>query len=163
MPENAGTNSYGAYQTAQATRMNIAYIASNDGMVHGFRSGKYDSTGTVYDATTNDGLELLAYMPGVVLTSIAQNNATAFATNYNFTDPAYTHHFFVNASPGTGDLYYTNLAHLAGGWTRWWRPSDLRAGHYRSNYIFTEQCRQPGRKRTQHGQHDVQQRSSMRQ
>jgi type IV pilus assembly protein PilY1 len=117
MPENAGTNSYGAYQTAQATRMNIAYIASNDGMVHGFRSGKYDSTGTVYDATTNDGLELLAYMPGVVLTSIAQNNATAFATNYNFTDPAYTHHFFVNASPGTGDLYYTNAWHtwLVGG------------------------------------------------
>ncbi|HEY8099058.1 MAG TPA: PilC/PilY family type IV pilus protein [Methylobacter sp.] len=116
MPENASTNSYAAYQTAQATRRNVTYIASNDGMLHGFSSGNYDSSGN-YVSTYNNGTELMAYMPSTVLSTIAQNSATAFATNYNFTDPAYTHHFFVNASPSTGDLYYNSAWHtwLVGG------------------------------------------------
>jgi type IV pilus assembly protein PilY1 len=116
MPENAVANSYAAYKAAQATRTNVTYIAGNDGMLHGFSSGNFNSSGA-YNTATNTGVELLAYIPGTVLTAIAQNSATAFATNYNFTDPAYTHHFFVDATPATGDLYYNNAWHtwLVGG------------------------------------------------
>ena len=119
MLENAVTNSYAAYQTAQATRMNVVYVASNDGMVHGFRSGSFTAgAAPTYVSTYNDGQEVLAYMPGTVLSQIAQNSVTGlFGANYNFTDPSYTHHFFVNGSPSTGDLYYSNAWHswLVGG------------------------------------------------
>ena len=52
------------------------------------------------------------------MSQIAQNSVTGlFGTNYNFTDPSYTHHFFANASPSTGDLYYSGAWHtwLVGG------------------------------------------------
>lgn len=118
MPENGPSatspNTYGAYKTAQAGRLNVVYVASNDGFVHGFRTG----AGTSPTNTYNDGLEVLAYMPGTVLSQIAQNSVTGlFGTNYNFTDPSYTHHFFANASPSTGDLYYSGAWHtwLVGG------------------------------------------------
>ncbi|MBD3813013.1 MAG: hypothetical protein IE917_12455 [Betaproteobacteria bacterium] len=124
--ENASSNSYGAYQTSQASRMNMVYVGANDGMVHGFRAGNYDSSG-VYQTSTNDGKELIAFVPGTVLASpinstptkvaITQNTSTVFATNYNFTDPAYTHRYFVDATPGNGDLYYNGAWHtwLVGG------------------------------------------------
>jgi len=114
MQENYTTNSYAAFQTAQATRLNVIYVASNDGMVHGFRSGSFTSgTSPTYVSTYNDGLEVLAYMPGTVLSQIAQNSVTGlFSTNYNFTDPSYTHHFFVNPSSSPASTithYYNNL------------------------------------------------------
>lgn len=70
-----------------------------------------------YQSTTNTGTELLAYIPETVLLEIAQGTTSAFLTNYNFTDPAYSHHFFVNPSPATGDLYYNKNWHtwLVGG------------------------------------------------
>lgn len=115
-PENTAANSYTAFKIAQAARRHVTYIASNDGMLHGFSSGHYDSNGN-YITTDNTGAESLAYMPSTVLNQIAQNASTAFATNYNFTDPAYSHRFFVNATPGTGDLYVNNAWHtwLVGG------------------------------------------------
>lgn len=116
MPENDTTNSYATYTAAQATRTNVTYIASNDGMLHGFSSGNFNTSGT-YNTATNNGAELLAYIPGTLLSTMAQNNTTAFATNYNFTDPAYTHHFFVDTTPATGDIYYNSAWHtwLVGG------------------------------------------------
>ena len=160
MPENKTTNSYATYQTNQAGRMLMVYVASNDGLLHGFQAGQqvtstvttcsntaptagtttsgnttttisyvktncvvssttytYTITTTTSTYTNNTGTELLAYMPQTVALEIAQNNTTAFLTNYNFTDPSYTHRFFVNQTPGIGELYYNNAWHtwLVGG------------------------------------------------
>ncbi len=160
MPENKTTNSYATYQTNQAGRMQMVYVASNDGLLHGFQAGQqvtstvttcsnsrptggtttsgnttttisyvktncvvssttytYTITTTTSTYTNNTGTELLAYMPQTVALEIAQNNTTAFLTNYNFTDPSYTHRFFVNQTPGIGELYYNNAWHtwLVGG------------------------------------------------
>ena len=114
MPENtsASANSYLTYAGTYANRTNLVYVGSNDGMVHGFSAGDY--VGGVFDtsSTVNTGAELLAYMPSTVLTQIANNTAT-FPYDYNFTDPGYTHRYFVNATPASGDLYYN------GGWHTW--------------------------------------------
>jgi type IV pilus assembly protein PilY1 len=112
MPENSG-QSYPTYATAEATRQNVVYVGANDGMVHGFTAGSYDSTGTVYNSTTNTGQEVLAYMPQGVLETI--HNATTPSIDY--ANPQYGHSFYVDATPGTGDLYYQGAWHtwLVGG------------------------------------------------
>jgi type IV pilus assembly protein PilY1 len=101
MPENSG-QSYTAYAGAEATRLNVVYVGANDGLLHGFSAGSYDSTGTIYDSATNTGQEALAYMPQGVLETI--HNATN--TSIDYANPQYGHNFYVDATPGTGDLYY---------------------------------------------------------
>ncbi len=68
--ENSGTQNYLQYVTAEQTRPNVVYVGSNDGMMHGFRTGGFDATGNFSTASTpNDGQEVLAYMPGSLLLS----------------------------------------------------------------------------------------------
>src|SRR5207253_8843913 len=66
-PETAsGSQTYTQFVTAAQTRTNVVYAGSNDGLLHGFRSGSYDANGA-FVATGNDGQEVLAYMPGAVV------------------------------------------------------------------------------------------------
>src|SRR4029077_10230312 len=121
LPENtSGQSSYVAYVTAQQNRQQAVYVGANDGLVHGFRSGTFNpSSGTCASNpvascfTNNDGKELLAYMPGAVLSTI-HSSTTA---NVDFSNAQYGHNFFVNATPGTGDLFYNGAWHswLVGG------------------------------------------------
>lgn len=112
MPENSG-QTYGAFSTQEMSRTNVVYAGANDGFLHGFRSGYYDSSGNYvgtgsgasFVGTLNDGAELLAYMPGYVINHIQ----TASSAN-NYSDPQYGHQFEVDATPGTGDVFYY------GGW-----------------------------------------------
>jgi type IV pilus assembly protein PilY1 len=110
--ENSGTQNYSAFITAQQTRLNVVYDGANDGFLHAFRSGSYDTSGN-YVTTLNDGQEILAYMPGLVLQNI--HNSTDATQDYS--NAAYSHNYFVNATPGTGDLFYNGQWHswLAGG------------------------------------------------
>src|SRR6202000_724261 len=83
MPENSGTQNYVQFNAAQKTRLNVVYVGSNDGFVHGFRAGSFDTTGNfVANSTTpNDGSEVLAYMPGASLVSNALPAAVGGCTN----------------------------------------------------------------------------------
>lgn len=104
--ENSATTSYLTYYQNHLTRENVVYVGANDGMLHAFRTEASDGSGT------NDGLEVLAYMPGAVLNTI--NSSTAAL---NFTSPLYSHNYFVDATPGFSDLFYNGTWHtwLAGG------------------------------------------------
>ena len=146
--ENTGTQNYLQYVTAEQTRPNIVYVGSNDGMMHGFRSGGFDSSGNFTTATTpNDGQEVIAYMPGSSLLSPSTGGACASLAGtgstvqnihgvtpavhaarrptqpacmtpaLDFSGTQYGHNFFMNATPGTGDLFYNGSWHtwLAGG------------------------------------------------
>jgi type IV pilus assembly protein PilY1 len=109
--ESATTaQTYAQYVTASGTRLNVVYVGSNDGLLHGFRSGSYDGNGNfINNATTpNDGMEVLAYMPSAVVQSIHSTTATG-----DYSNPQYAHAFFVDATPATGDLFY------AGQWHTW--------------------------------------------
>lgn len=96
------------------SRINMVYAGSNDGMLHGFRSGANDKDGVFSTAvTSNDGRELIAYMPESVISSIDSKSNGSL----DFSSPQYAHNSFVDATPGTGDLYYGNAWHtwLVGG------------------------------------------------
>jgi len=112
MTENAG-QTYDAYAQAKATRLNVVYVGANDGLLHGFSAGSYNSAGTTYDSSTNTGQEVLAYMPRGVLKTI--HSATNSQIDYS--NPQYGHNFFVDATPGSGDLFYNGTWHtwLVGG------------------------------------------------
>ncbi|MDR3393177.1 MAG: PilC/PilY family type IV pilus protein [Sulfuriferula sp.] len=107
-PENGSSaQAYSSYTSSYATRTNVVYSGSNDGLLHGFRTGSYNSDGT-YNKTNNDGQEVIGFMPSGVL---ANSNVVSL------TSPTYGHNYFVNASPGIGDLFYANAWHtwLVGG------------------------------------------------
>ncbi|MGD0959833.1 MAG: PilC/PilY family type IV pilus protein [Methylomonas sp.] len=123
MPENGGgtSNSYVTYASNNASRTNVVFVGSNDGMVHGFSAGSYSNGSFNTSSSTNTGAELLAYMPSTVLSEIGVDTSSAlnavYPNNYNFTDPAYTHRYFVDATPAAADLYYNSAWHtwLVGG------------------------------------------------
>lgn len=112
MSENSGTQTYAQFFTAQQTRENVVYVGANDGLLHGFRAGAYN-TSNAYVSTTNDGYEVLAYMPNAVLNTI-HNSSTV---ELDYSNVYYGHNFYVDATPGTGDLFYEGVWHtwLVGG------------------------------------------------
>ncbi len=124
LPENAtGATPYTTFSSfgtgGYGGRANIVYDGANDGLLHGFRSGSFvcnPNTSTnpnaCYSTATvpNDGLEMLAYVPDT-LASSSTNNVDAL------TNPGYSHAYYVDATPGSGDVFYNNGWHtwLAGG------------------------------------------------
>ena len=118
MPENSGT-SYTGFQSTYGTRTNVVYAGSNDGFLHGFRTGSLSSAlnGTFVN-TNNDGAEVLAFMPSYIVNTINSSNLSntlPVTPNYanDYTNPLYGHKFNVDGTPGTGDLFY------AGAWHTW--------------------------------------------
>lgn len=112
----AGAQSYAAFQSKYQTRTNVVYAGANDGLLHGFRAGHFDSNNNFVknDANQqNDGYEVLAYMPGAIASTI--HNAASL--NLDYTSPHYTHNYFVDATAATGDVYYGAQWHtwLVGG------------------------------------------------
>lgn len=103
-PENAtGVQSYSAFVAKYGSRTNIVYAGSNDGFVHGFAAGPPASDGS-YNTSTNNGTEVVGFMPAGVLGS---------PNIVNLTSPTYVHKFFVDATPVASDLFY------AGKWHTW--------------------------------------------
>jgi type IV pilus assembly protein PilY1 len=151
MPENAVAQSYVQFTTAEQTRLNVVYVGSNDGFLHGFRAGSFDTNGAfVANGTTpNDGQEVMSYMPGSTLASAAASGALGGCTMdantgtlvqqihgvtpvigsnpqcvepvLDYSNTQYGHNFFVDATPGTGDLYF-------GGQWHTWLVGGLGAG-----------------------------------
>jgi len=148
MPENNGTQTYSQFVTAEMQRENMVYVGANDGMLHAFRAGAFNSSDVyVTPNATNDGTEELAYFPGSVITGAAANSTTSSnctsttATQttvqtirgltpvigssaactqptLDYTNTQYGHNFFVDATPGTGDLFYGTTA-TNGTWHTW--------------------------------------------
>jgi type IV pilus assembly protein PilY1 len=108
MPEGS---SYATFASTYAARLNVVYTGANDGLLHGFRAGSFDSSGN-FVTTQNDGREVLAYMPSQALATI---HSTTSSLDYS--NSQYSHNFFVDAAPGVGDLYYKGAWHtwLVGG------------------------------------------------
>jgi type IV pilus assembly protein PilY1 len=131
--ENSGQkySDFQAMYTASAKagtagRTNVVYVGANDGFVHGFRAGTLDQYGNLV-STNNDGKELLAYMPSVVFNAI-HNTANV---ELDYPNTQYSHAWYVDATPGTGDLFYTSTSGAnqgAGGTWHTWLVGGLGAG-----------------------------------
>lgn len=114
-PENTATQSFAQYVLAEQTRLNVVYAGSNDGFMHGFRTGSFDVNGNYVNSgsTPNDGQEVLAYMPAAALKII--HNPTDGTLDY--AGSQYSHNFFVDSTPEADDVFYQSSWHtwLVGG------------------------------------------------
>ena len=135
LPENSSPSaSYASYASAQSNRQQVIYVGSNDGLLHGFRTGTFNASSSTSAGScasnpapgcfsNNDGRELLAYMPGAIVQTIHPYQATSPTNPANalaaldYSNPQYGHNYFVDATPGAGDLYYNGAWHswLVGG------------------------------------------------
>lgn len=111
----ANAQSYHDFIANNATRGEVVYAGSNDGFLHGFRSGSRNINGT-FNNTNNDGEEVLAYMPGAVLSRMTQSDSSK-----NYSHAQYAHNFYNDAAPATGDVFYQGKWHT-------WLMSGLGAG-----------------------------------
>ena len=82
----------------KGARTPMVYIGANDGMMHGVAAAT--------NGSVTGGTELLAYIPK----GIAENSLRTL------TDTSYTHKYFVDGTPFTGDAYITVPGQTAAAW-----------------------------------------------
>lgn len=94
-PFNDATNpGYGAFRSnpANNNRTTVVYAGANDGMLHAF-------DGSVTGSTM--GSELFGYIPSFVYGTTATAPVSGLAS---LGQPSYTHHYFVDQTPGVFDI-----------------------------------------------------------
>ncbi|HEX6736286.1 MAG TPA: PilC/PilY family type IV pilus protein [Azonexus sp.] len=91
-------DSYASFIATFPTRLPVVYVGGNDGMLHAFRA----DTGV----TGESGKELFAYIPQGVYANLAA-----------LTSQSYSHRYYVDGAPMTGDAYFDGAWHtvLVGG------------------------------------------------
>ncbi|KQP39983.1 pilus assembly protein [Pseudorhodoferax sp. Leaf274] len=88
---NYGFDQYPAFAKTHAERLPMVYVGGNDGMLHGF-SGE-------------DGTEKIAYVPKGVIANLA-----------DLTRTTYSHRYYVDGSPFSGDAYIEPSAGASKEW-----------------------------------------------
>lgn len=82
---------YPAYRQAKASRLPMAYVGANDGMLHGFAMQTSNASGT---PSLTDGTEKIAYIPRGVVSKLK-----------SLSDPGYSHQYYVDGIPFSGDFH----------------------------------------------------------
>jgi len=83
---------YSAYRVANKDRRRVVYVGANDGMLHAFDAGSFDTTTFEWSAGT--GQEMFAYVPNQVFKHLP-----------DLTDKHYRHQYYVDATPRAGDAF----------------------------------------------------------
>ncbi len=82
-----------SFVEAKATRKRVVYVGTNDGMLHGFLSGSYQTGTKLYDSGT--GEEMFGYVPAQILDNLE-----------DFVPASLTRHeYFVDSSPRVADVW----------------------------------------------------------
>ncbi|MEP7243212.1 MAG: PilC/PilY family type IV pilus protein [Gammaproteobacteria bacterium] len=85
-PDALETQKYSTFRANNMTRTHMVYAGANDGMLHAFKS--------VDEGSSKSIAEVFSFIPGGV-----------FKNLFRLTDPAYTHMFYVDGTPSTGDAF----------------------------------------------------------
>lgn len=89
---------YRTWAAATKERPGVVYVASNDGMLHGFRA-KDKLTGASENVNTSAGEEVFAFIPSGTFSS-NNNEGLHFIADNN-----YSHRFYNDLSPSIADVY----------------------------------------------------------
>lgn len=90
---NASNPGYGSFKSTWVARPTVVYLGSNGGMLHAIHGAL---TGT--DA----GKEIFAYVPSALFAGPTGTPATNGLVALG--NPSFTHHYYVNATPGVFDI-----------------------------------------------------------
>jgi len=108
LPGAEGT-SYQAFQNQKSLvvggntpRPRMVYVGGNDGMLHGFKAGTWNSASKKFD--TGNGTEVFSFLPGSIINSnLRLRSIDPFA--------AQDHRYLVDGSPRAGDAYFSGAWH----------------------------------------------------
>jgi Tfp pilus tip-associated adhesin PilY1 len=88
-----------SYAADKATRRRVLYVGTNDGMLHAFVSGDYNSSTSKYDSGT--GEELFGYVPHALLSEVRY-----YLPDVNELS---SHGYYVDSSPRVADVWLDNV------------------------------------------------------
>lgn len=94
------SESFATFRIGKKGRTPMIYVGANDGMLHGFNATPELGVTVADPATAISGKEMLAYVPR----GFMQAPAAAPAPLVSLTDPNYTHRYFVDGQPFSGDV-----------------------------------------------------------
>lgn len=93
VPSLTGFSTYKAAKEARTEGM--LFVGANDGMIHGFRNGKYNYTGGVLTSVAEPGgTELFAFIPRAILPKLSQ-----------LSDIGYSHRYYVDGRTTEADTF----------------------------------------------------------
>ena len=98
---------YSSFKSSYASRATVVFAGANDGMLHAF-----DGSG----GGTTSGSELFAYIPSFAYGSSSTASTSGISTLGN---PSFTHHYFVDATPGQFDVNLANTANATSTTADW--------------------------------------------
>jgi hypothetical protein len=84
-----------SFRQANAQRQRVIYAGSNDGMLHGFNAGTWDTSATPKSYNAGTGEELFAYIPKNLLPVLKNMKVTTTST----------HQYMVDSSPKAADVW----------------------------------------------------------
>ena len=91
-------STYQSFMNLQkSNRLRMIYVGSNDGMLHGFEAGSWDTTTKTFKAGT--GNEVFAYTPGIIVNKNLRLRAY-------YREGTYNHTYLVDGSARVGDAYF---------------------------------------------------------
>ncbi len=140
LPGAEGT-SYQAFQNQKsqlvggnAPRPRMVYVGGNDGMLHGFEAGTWNSSNNKFD--TGDGTEVFSFLPGNIINGNLKLRSI---------DPlaAQDHRYLVDGSPRAGDAYFSDAWHTVLLGTTGASPLDTTSG-WGGRSIFALDVTNPG-------------------
>ncbi len=88
---SAAPDTFATFRSAKGTRQRLALVGANEGMLHAFNAGTFDSLQGKYN--TGDGSEVWGFIPPQMLP-----NLQYLAVNQG-------HHYYVDASPRVADVW----------------------------------------------------------
>lgn len=100
---DAANPGYSAFKTTWAGRPLVVYVGANDGMVHAIDGSLTSATG---------GAEMFAYVPGAVYQG--PNETPSVDGLASLGNPAFAHHYLVNATPNVYDIDFGRTPNTAG-------------------------------------------------
>ncbi len=90
------------YYTVTKPRNEVLYVGANDGMLHAFNAGTWDSTTNSYNYGT--GAEIFGYIPPNLLPKVTAwyDSSIGAGTALNFPE-------FVDSTPDASDVFFNNI------------------------------------------------------
>lgn len=89
-----------SFRQANSRRQRVIYAGSNDGMLHGFNAGTWDTSVIPNGYNAGTGEELFAYIPNNLLPSLRNMKVTTTST----------HQYMVDSSPKAADVWLDSNA-----------------------------------------------------
>ena len=90
-----------------APRPRMVYVGGNDGRLHGFQAGHWDTINNNFKTGNGDGIELFSFFPGSVINyDLYLRSQTTFTA-----DNPLNHRYLVDGSPKAGDAYFNGSWH----------------------------------------------------